>query len=129
MATNTRAYNQAVSGYDGPFEGAPSAIEFLRIHAVMNDADGGWATQVATTDASKKYAQALKVLHPAATIVAGTSKAIPVISGAPSVAPTPIAQTGTVNLPLVGTVATTPLIIAGVAALALVAITSNRGRR
>lgn len=113
IATNTRAYNQAVSGNDGPFEGASSALEFLRIHAVMNDADGGWATQAATSDAATKYNRALAVINGQ--------------SGAP--AGTPVQGAGILHSPVVAGMSVPPLVLAGAAAFGIYMLTKSGRRR
>jgi hypothetical protein len=117
IATNTRAYNQAVSGNDGVFYGddgsvaAPSGLEFLRIHSAMNDADGGWATQVATDDAKAKYQRALSTINAQRGVPAGT----------------PI-QSGGMTLSNVGGLSVPPLLLAGAAAVGIFLLTQNRRR-
>ncbi len=126
IAANTKAFNQAISGNDGPFYGTDGSLadqlgglHFLKVHSVMNDADGGWATQVATTDAMKKYQQAQQIL---------ASKGLPTTP--PSTASN-YPQTPTVPMtgPVIAGLSTGPLMIAGIAALGIFALTRSRSRR
>lgn len=57
FAMNQMAYTQAISGADGPFQGFPSAMDFL-----AGKAAGGWATTAAKKDAASKYAAAQKII-------------------------------------------------------------------
>lgn len=109
IATNTAAYNSAVSGHDGPFEGYSSGLEFLRAHTVP----GSWATSVAVNDAVTKYQKALAIINAQAGKPAGA----PVQDGGVTIIPS-----------TVGGLATTPLLIAG-AALVGIVVLSKRGRR
>jgi hypothetical protein len=125
IAANTRAFNQAISGNDGVFYSAEGTVadplgglHFLKVHSVMNDADGGWATKVATDDAMKKYKQAQQIL---------ASKGLPTTppSTASNYPQTPTPMTG----PVIAGLSTGPLLIAGVAALGIFALTRSRSRR
>lgn len=120
IATNTRAYNQAVSGQDGPFEGFASGLEFLRVHSVAGDADGGWATAAATKDAMQKYQKALGVIGGARSSTASTGATgglNPVGQGGGFTAPDPRQALGAITGGL-------PLILAGV----VVAVALSRRR-
>lgn len=110
IATNSRAYTQAISGNDGPFEGFSSALEFLRVHSVMGDADGGWATKAATDDAMKKYQQALSVINSQRGATAGA----------------PVASGGVTHLPSSLGGAMPGLLLAGAAVVGVAVLLKNR---
>lgn len=112
IATNTAAYNQAVSGNDGAFQGYASALEFLRVHAVAGDADGGWATAAATNDANVKYQRALAAIN----AQRGASTGTPV-------------QSGGITAATVGGLSVPPLVLAGAAAVGIFMLSKNRRRR
>lgn len=115
IATNTRAYNQAVSGHDGTFYGddgsvaAASGLEFLRVHSVAGDADGGWATATATKDALSKYQKALSV-------VGQKTGATP--AGVPSTGAYPPSTGGSVS----------PLLLVGALAIGAVMLSGKKRR-
>lgn len=124
--TNSQAYSQAVSGHDGPFQGYSSALEFLRVHAVMNDPDGGWATQAATTDASTKYKQALARLNPTAIISPGSTQTVPSIAGTGATGGiNPIGEGG-INQAAAGTPLGLPVPVLAGAGLLLIFLATRR---
>jgi hypothetical protein len=74
----------------------------------MGDADGGWATQAATTDAMNKYVKAQQVLSSGGTATNSASGAYGV------------------GGPVVAGLSTGPLLMAGAAALAIMMLSRKR---
>lgn len=114
IATNTRAYNLAVSNPSAIFEDSGvTGLEFLRMHSqVAQGGSPGWATAAAANDAKAKYTKAQSVL--AATGGTGTAYASPSASSVLG------ANAAGLSVP--------PLLLAGAAAIGI-AMLMKSGRR
>lgn len=115
LKANATAYNAAITGQPYTADGYPDAMSFLLGKSpVKYGGGGGWATTVAQEDAWKKYNAAKQVL-------AG--------QGGGVYAPSPSGTGGSgvpVGGPVVAGLSTGPLLIAGVAAVALVMLARRR---
>lgn len=115
LAANLKAYNAAMAGALTFTSGntTMNPVEFLRQKSIP----GGWATEKARADAEVKYKAVLAAKKPASAYPPTTAKPVlpefPVLTGGPVVAG----------------MSTGPLLIAGLAAAALFALTSDKKRR
>lgn len=118
LATNAKMYNAVLSGttvsQGGQLYTPTQALEFLRTHAIS----GAWATEVARKDAETKYKAALAFLAKKPTTPTSVYAQ-----------PKPISVVPSVGGPVIAGLSTGPLVIAGIAAAALFALTSDKKRR
>lgn len=116
LQANAQAYSAAIAG-NPQFKDAPSALSFLlQKSPVSKGGSGGWATSVAQNDAYAKYTQAKAIIAKQQT--SGTTP-----KSTAYAQPKP-----TIGGPVIAGLSTGPLLIAGVAAAAIFAMSGKRRR-
>lgn len=114
--TNSQHYAEAIAGNESALnflKGMSGRFGTVRDNDLCINGCAGWATQAAKDDAYSKYNQAVAMLakKPASTVT-------PAASG--------VSFTGG---PVVAGLSTGPLLLAGLAGVAAIALLSQRGRR